>query len=266
MNKRVYLLLIVAIIVTNSCKEDELVDLNYPTTYQPLTRESDFNNILDQLEKTELVNYTAIDTFGFPVFITDIYDSLENKEWSYKTTLEALTASTKKAVIEYGYFINTADSASIDVLIVTTSKGINFSQFLESYSDSLPNVWKVVTQNQKVDGLEVIGSNLNFLFSPNGAIAIDGHWYSDVYIPAIDKYSEEEAKALILDKTLTDGNSSLTIDLATNWQNSKKIILPIKSSYKIEMRVCWVLHTDNWEIFIDSQTGEIHSSIDIGNY
>jgi len=41
------------------------------------------------------------------------------------------------------------------------------------------------------------------------------------------------------------------------------MIMPITRSNKIELRVCWALYPETWEVIIDSQSGEILSAIDI---
>lgn len=266
--KYIILFLLVGSLIVTSCKKDENIDPQYPTIVKELS-EVELNTRLDQLAQTDFSECTALDYFGIPMF--NVNDSVvEAKKWRYKTTKENLTLLAKEAIADYGFFLNNTDSSSISIKKVTDIDGVYYSKFFELYPDSLPTLWCVTTNPQNYEGLEVRTTVLSLLFSPDGLFSMSGHWYNNIYIPKEDNYTEEKAKALLLGKTLNYSSSKLVIDEDVFWHNSQKVILPKRVSddddatkQQIELRVCWALFPETWEVLVDTQTGEVLSKVDI---
>lgn len=245
-----------------SCQNEEYSDPNYPTIVRALSEQA-LNQVLGQIAQTPFAEYTALDTFGIPLMVANYDDSLNNTGWRYSVTKEELKQLAKEAIAEYGYFLNVTDSSKIGIQSITTTANMKYDLFKDTYPDSLPPAWKVTTAQQVHEGIEVRGTSLSLVFSPYGLVTCSGHWYSEIYIPDSLVYTEETAMELIMNKALSYKNSKLTINEETSWRKAKQVILPIRRSGEIELRFCWALFPESWEILFDTQTGEILSTIDI---
>jgi len=264
MRKALIILLYITLFFAISCKKDEFGDPNYPTTIKELSAD-ELDQLLNQLEQTPLSELTALDPYGFPFMINGYQDSIINENWFHETTYEELVELTKKTVIEYGHFLNVTDSSLVTIKSVSTVNNMKYEQFMAVYPDSLPPAWKITVNQQIYEGIEVRGTTLTFLFSPYGIISLGGHWFNNIYIPDSLRHSDEDAKNLIIDELFTYKNVEFTPTLDSYWHNTSKVILPIRLSDHIELRVCWALYPENWEIIVDTQSGETISVLIIGS-
>ncbi|MFA9391879.1 MAG: hypothetical protein ACERKD_18870 [Prolixibacteraceae bacterium] len=261
MKTKFVIILILIYFLCWNCKSDEYVDPNYPTIYNALSEQA-YNQVYGQLQQTPFSTYTMLDTFGFPILVAD-YDSLNAKDWRYKTSPEQLLKLTKEAIVEFGYFFHVTDSSLVSIRNIATTKNKKYDLFMKTFPDSLPTVWKVTTNQQIYNGIDVRGTSLSLVFSPYGLEAVGGHWFNEIYFPDSLIYNENAAKKLIMDETLSYNNTTITPDETTSWQTSKKIVFPIRKSHQIELRICWAIYPETWEVIIDTQTGEIFSAINI---
>lgn len=263
MKKALIILLYITLFFAISCKKDEFGDPNYPTTIKELSAD-ELNQLLDQLEQTPLSELTSLDPYGFPFSIIGYQDSINNETWRFKTTYEELVELTKKTVTEYGYFLNVTDSSLVTIKSVSTVNNMKYEQFVAAYPDSLPPVWKITVNQQLYQGIEVRGTTLTFLFSPNGIVSLGGHWFNNIYIPDSLRISDEDAKNLIIDQLVTYKNVEFIPTAESYWHNTRKVILPIRMSDQIELRVCWALYPETWEIIVDALSGKTLSAVNIG--
>ena len=222
------------------CTSIETTDPNYASTLNELS-DIEITTVFDQIVETTLEQHTSLDNFGFP-FITLNDSIIELKDWYYKTSTSELKQKTKEAVTEFGTFLNQSDSSLIKIASIRTTTGLSYAAFFELYPDSLPPIWLVTTKRQTLNNYEILGTSLKFAFSPEGLIAIGGHCYSSVYIPSPLSLNEDDCKQLVYNETLTYKNTEITPKVESLWYNSKRLILPIRKSNKIEIRVCWALY------------------------
>jgi len=251
------------IILCIGCTEDELTDPNYPTTINPISKQ-ELNLLSDEVWESQIGNCTAIDTlFGY-LFSTIDNEVCIDSSWRANFTYAELEAIAADAVARYASFLHVADPTEFEVNDIRELEGLDYNSFLAANPDSLPWFWIVRSKPQIYEGMEVRGTYLTVVISPQGAASVGGIWYNTIYVPLSDSISEEKAKENLMGKTLTYSSSKLTIGNSTSWSNSKKLIVPLKQADKIELRVCWALRPGNWEVLIDTQTGEQISTISIG--
>ncbi|MBN2807407.1 MAG: hypothetical protein JXR22_12190 [Prolixibacteraceae bacterium] len=259
------------ILFLTTCDQKETFDPRYPTTIEELTN-SELDQLLNLLNKTPLAKYTSIDYFGFASFRDGTDDSIKAMTTGIDVSEETLTEMTRQALLDYGTFLNASDPSKLQIRTISTITNLQYEQFTSQYPDSLPAAWRITTFQQYYEGYEVRGSSLNFIFSSEGLIALSGHWYHDIYLPDSLVYSEEAAKQSMIGKTLTYQNKTFIPKEDTYWHNSKLVILPLRLNKlvkrhltdTIELRFCWALYPEGWEILVDTQTGEKLSESIIG--
>lgn len=262
-----FLLLITIMVVSFGCKENTSPDSNYPSTVNTLSSKS-IDNLYLSIANTPVYGCSLLDEFGFFVYNTndDELCSIEDSVQSAFSMAE-LETMAKKAALRYSSITGVTDTASMSVKNITTkdpnskTNTISYSEFITAYPDSFPDSWTILFDIQKIDGIEVRGTIMKMLINTVDVVAIDGNWFSDVYIPEIDYVDLDAAKKSLIGEKLTYSTYTITPNDDTYWYSTDKIILPITRSNKIEMRVGWALCTSNWEIVVDSQTGETLSIV-----
>jgi hypothetical protein len=250
---------IILLLFISGCKKDETGDPNYPTII-PRAADGEVDQIFKILSVTPLFECTSIDSFGFCIV------SLKNKDcgkfdsiyvnYSKKEIIDMFHQS----VFDYRDLLNLTDTAGIRVTSIKNIKGIEYDSFYKSYPDSIPKDWIVNSNLQKLGEYEIPGTEIKMLVSFDQVRSIGGKRYEKVYIPTTDIFSEESAKESLLDVELTYQNSKFKPTVNNYWYKSEKVIFPIIKSDRIELRVCWSLYPENWQVIIDTQTGEILNS------
>jgi hypothetical protein len=253
------LLSFVFVLGLTACQENVDVDPNYPTTIEQLT-DSQIDELYDVVYPTSLYGCALLDDFGH--FETNIKDDdlcVYNDSVEASYTEDELVLLSKQAVASLQSFFEVDDTASLQLNEIVSMKGRNYSSFIET---SFPPVWKITFDPQVYDGLKVRGTEITVLINSDGVFSLKGNWYSDIYIPSTNGVELNEAEDGLVGEKLTYGSSSIRITNDTYWRSTSKVIVPIHRSESIELRVCWVLYTGNWEILIDSQDGDQISVVD----
>lgn len=246
-----------------ACEKQEAIDPNYPTIIEELSK-PELDQLLNQLGKTPLEKYTSIDHFGFPSFRDGTDDSIKTMQKGFDASEAVLAEMSRRAMLDYGTFLNATDSSKLQVRTISTMHNLQYQQFFVKYPDSLPPAWKLTSMPQYYKGYEVRGTSLNFVFTNEGLIALSGQWYHEIFLPDSMLYNEEAAKQSIIGKTLTHGSKKFVPSASSYWYNPKLVILPLRLNKTIELRFCWALYPDSWEVLVDTQTGEKLSELLIG--
>ncbi|MCF8362201.1 MAG: hypothetical protein K9G70_06210 [Prolixibacteraceae bacterium] len=262
MKLQLLIIIVISAFLTASCSEDIEIAKGYPTTIEEAST-IELNKILGQVEQTPMVNCVAVNNFGFLFFDYESDSCFDIDNWKNDSIENIIITRAEEAFTKYPHFFNFPEGSNPVINSITTENGIKYDDFYADYPDSLPPVWVATTKLQKYEDYEVRGTNLQVLLSPDEIIGISGHWYSDISIPGSDNFDEDGAKGLLLDKTFEHNRNTILIQNNTNWHKSKKIIVPIVRSEQIELHVCWALYPGTWEILVDSQTGDVLSSIKI---
>ena len=246
-----------------ACNQSDIVtDPKYPERISPLT-ENELDAILKELGQTSFAMCVAIDTFGYAIIDSELDFCLMNDSVAYTVDLTQIEQTATAALNEYAFFLNSNNIDVDEIELVSTADGTSYNDFMEAYPDSVPAIWVVKTKLQYFEGLPVRGTSLTVWLSSTGVEGLSGKRYSQFFVPTNDNFDENAAKELLLNKSFSYGNADLIINSQTFWHDSKKIIVPIRKSEYIELRVCLALYPQGWEILVDSHTGEVISSIKI---
>ena len=258
-----YFLVLFACFFMAACDQSDIVtDPKYPERINPLTA-NQLDAILNELGQTSFAMCVAIDTFGYPIIDSELDFCLMNDSMAYTTDLIQIEQTATTAFNEYAFFLNSNNIEVDEIELASTIDGTSYNDFMEVYPDSVPAIWVVKTQLQYFEGLPVRGTSLTVWLSSSGVEGLSGKRYSWFFVPANDNFDETAAKEMLLNKSFSHGNFDIIINSQTFWHDSKKIIVPIRKSEYIELRVCLAMYPQGWEILVDSHTGEVISSIKI---
>lgn len=261
--KFIYILALTAILLAG-CEKDEPGDPNYPTMIEGVSEEV-INNIATRLSVTALYNCTSIDTFGF-CFITSQYQSCEIKDSVHicPTLNEAdVNDLFTRAMSDYSDLLNLDNPSEIKAIEIKTTEGKSFADFKVEFPDSTPENILVSSGLQYYNEIPVNGTTIKALIHQGEVISVGGRRFKNIYIPQTDVYNEEKSKELLYNQTFTYNSTKIKPVKETYFYTSRKIIMPVLRDDKVELLVCWALYPSTWEIIVDSQTGEVISSINI---
>jgi hypothetical protein len=249
-------------ILISGCKKDEIGDPNYPTTIMIASNEK-IDQISVRLSGSPLNDCTSIDSFGYCIV------SVKNKKCGnfdsvyVRYSRVAIEKLFHQSVFDYRDLLNLTDTSGIKINSIKNLKGVDYDKFYVTYPDSVPQGWIITSDLQKIGGFEIPGTELKMLISFDQVRSIGGKRYTQLYIPANDIFTEDSAKVSLLNVELTYKSSKLKPTIDTYWYESEKIVFPIIKSDRIELRLCWALYPDSWQVMVDTQTGEVLSTINI---
>jgi hypothetical protein len=252
--------IILFVLFIYGCKKDETGDPNYPTVILQATNEK-VDQISIRLSGSPLYECTSIDSFGFCIV------SLKNEECGDFDSIyvhyskDEIKNLFHQSLFDYRDLLNLTDTSGIKVISIRNLKGMEYDQFYKTYPDSVPQGWIVTSDLQRIGDFEIPGTEIKMLISFDQVRSIGGKRYEQLYVPASDVFSEDSAKASLLNVELTYKSKTYKPSVNTYWYKSEKIIFPVIKSDRIELRVCWALFPENWEVIFDTQTGEILNSL-----
>ncbi len=262
MNRFSTIILVLLIAFISGCEKEDNTDPNYPATV--IEKESDeIWAIVDELALTPLSGCTSVDTFGFCFIDTKIEGCNLSELPDSNLLLTEIEALFEQGLIEYGSFLNITDPLQVSIQSVKTLNGTTYEAFITDYPDSVNVNWLVSTGLQKYNNIPVRGTRLQMLVSGHSIAAIGGRRFANIYIPEKDLFSAEMAQENMLGEELTYKRNTYKITSSTYWYDAQKSIVPLFLSGKIELRVCWILYPETWEVVVDSQSGKILSSVNI---
>jgi hypothetical protein len=262
MNRFSTIILVLLIAVSSGCEKEENTDPNYPATV--IEKESDeIWAIVDELALTPLSGCTSVDMFGFCFIDTKIEGCNLAELTDSNLLLTEIEALFKQGLNEYQSFLHITGPLQLSIQSVTTLNGTPYETFTADYPDSVNANWLVSTGLQKFNDIPVRGTRLQMLVSGHEVVAIGGRRFTNIYLPGKDLFSAEMAQENMLGEELTYKRSTYKITSETYWYGPQKSIVPIYLSGKIELRVCWILYPETWEVVVDSQTGKILYSVNI---
>lgn len=254
---RKYILIICSFVSMLACDGPESFPIeNYPTAIN-LVSEEEYARLITDLQETPLYPCTDIGDFGFPSDY-EVDDEICSFDWENKVLFskDEMIALAEQTITDYGYFSNVDDASSVTFKEVYSEYGIEYERFIEE-EDSIPPLWRVVFDQQVYEDLPVRGTELVVVIDYTGAVQLFGNWYTDVFIPSTDQVTATEAQELLYGETFEDDSDSFTPSRESNWLPTSKMIVPVKKSETIELRVCWVLYANNWEFVMDTQSAKI---------
>jgi len=252
---RYYLSVFLLIIFIQSCDQIDTTtigDKNYPTIYRKLDATT-LNQMRTDFAKTNPFLNTSITDFGFCGYTADYISTAWPTRIPDLTKIEAINATR--------LFIS-QNTARLGVKI---TDAITFSRVdsFTIYEGSIK--WYLYSDTQKIGDLEVYDTYLRFSLTNGKMTSSDGNWYPYIYIPARININEVKARSILLNKVvyLSDFSGkpiSMTITAKSlETAEFSKLIYPLKTTDKIELRIVWVVNIPEvfYVIYMDVMTGEI---------
>lgn len=255
------ILIFLIIVVCLSCeKNDKIEDIdptepNYPTTINRID-----SNLLAQMRyeyhQTNYFVLTSLNQFGFCDCCADFGSSYGDDP---PPVLSDVSESYAKKIVRDFLVLNEKYTgiSSID----------NFCYLNENYEKIGSNIfWNFGLTNQIYDSLEVIYTQISIEVENGKVTWCTGNWYPEIYIPEDINYTEEYVRSLFVDTVLCNSDcwGGLWCDTVTNKildeSIIRKVIFPIETNSKIELRVSWEIDIPNpifYKFYIDVITGEI---------
>jgi len=126
--------------------------------------------------------------------------------------------------------------------------------------------WHFKISNQIVDSLEVLYSQVVIKVKNGKVTWCVGNWYPEIYIPTEFNYFQEDVKSILVDTVICHSGSwgdtwcETVTDSILEESNFRKVIVPIKTVSKIELRVSWEInipHPIYYKFYVDVITGKI---------
>jgi hypothetical protein len=150
---------------------------------------------------------------------------------------------------------------------VSNLENLDFPKFDKDSGYGGSILWYFRSQNQKVDNIEILNSSILFVLTNKGLTTCLGNWYPEVCVPDSFNFDQSRAKSTLIGQEIQYGSwggvgSSKTIKEEDLKDCSMIIvIMPLDSSNKIELRVCWKIFAPrlNYFFYVDAMTGELIS-------
>jgi Zn-dependent metalloprotease len=256
MTKPLLLVLIVSILLS-SCEKSVIpnydIPKDYPTTYSKFS-----SYILAQMQSSYALKnkymVSSLNEFGFCNYLDDLLDVGTPPLNSVITKSEA-TEIVKSFVKNNSTETGVNNPNDLSFYKVSSSTG---------YGGSIGWVFK--TENQKLDTIEVMYSELIVHLTNREVTLCLGNWFPEIYIPTIFNVSQTKAKDNLNGKVVshyTFGGSEYFVTISKPDLDKSTIhlkVLPKNNTDNIELRLCWQINIPGpvyYEIYVDVMTGEI---------
>jgi hypothetical protein len=225
---------------------------DYPTTYHKLDSAVIKQKRTDYLTKNQYI-HNSLNTFGFCDWDGD---PVSRGIPPYKGDV---SESEAKSIIKE-FVLNNGSETGVDNL-----ENLNFSRSNKETGYAGSILWYIRSQNQIVDDIEILNSNIIFTLTNKNLTLCLGNWYPDVYVPNSFNLDQAKAKSILIGQVVTYGSwsgagSSKTIrENDLNGCNFLLKIIPVDYSDMIELRVCWQIYAPSlsYMFSVDVMTGEI---------
>lgn len=252
-----FLIFLFAACLLISCEKTDLnysQDGNYPTVINKLSTETLTQLKTSFAQKNKFV-VSSINQFGF-CDLVEINNSIPSPP-----VAQLLTQSETITIVSNFASANSAatgvkNAADLKFTSINTDSG---------YFDGA-TYWYFRTENQRIDTIEVIYSQIIFHIKNREIHYCAGNWYPEVYIPGHFNIDRDKAKSSLLNRivwhsTIAGVPYSATVTAASLAASTTRlVILPLITDDKIELRVTWQINIPGpvyYLIFIDVMTGEI---------
>lgn len=228
---------------------DYPVDPNYPTTFYKLDSVT-LSQKKAAFDQRNRYIQTTLNEFGFCA--SPYY--LEKDSPPYINNLPENQAidSVKKFI---------SKNASETGMNNPDELTINWSY---NYTGPAYNYWRFSSPTEKINGIEVVSTFINFMLMNGEMQECESCWYPDVYIPASYVLDQQQAKSLLIGRILTytdwGGYPSYYTIISPDNVNSagtRLVIFPLNNGQNIQLRVTWEITLLEYKIYVDVMTGEI---------
>ena len=258
---RNYLSILILLVYLFSCEGNENIEetnsslIIYPTTINSINSDQ-LSQMRYEYHQTNYFILTSLNHFGFCDCCADFGSSYGS---SPPPVLAEVSESYATEIADNFLILNKKHTG------VLNKEEIQYSR--KTYEKiGMDIYWHFKTSNQLIDSLEVIYSQI-VVNVENGKVTwCTGNWYPEVYIPKTFNYLEEDVKSMLAETVVYHSDcwgsswSEIVTDSILEESNFRKVIVPIETGSKIELRVSWEINVPNpvfYKFYIDVMTGEI---------
>ena len=282
------------------CEKEELKSLpepDYPTTYHVLSQ-NEWDNLNSGFQKLNVSDSLFLNEYGF-MQGTFVYEK-ENER-----LVADLVITIVDSILErYGKYLGIEDHTSINVgeqLLGYDYSNMhgrstiisNYFEGVHHYEETLRSLYNInepilehyfyLIQNQ-IQEHTINESRIYFIFNETQLnVEIIGHWFSEVFVPRDEIYSESEGVEIAFkfaDNELKE-NGNWPGYVSKSRYSIEKLFVPVLNDLGIELPECWYLyipiyasaeieemelHYHHYEIYVDTQTGEVVDSKIVSDY
>ena len=235
-----------------SCDVIEVSEIpDYPITISPLNLlELDDLNRQYQTENEGLICST-LNEYGYTGFSRILFPNDVNPCSSLvapKVEISDPQPQLEKAIsaiLKNQNYTNVLDGNDLIVQELLPLYGCTICEGPET--NSVPLEWKITFAPQKIEGMEVVGSEITVFADVFGVNRIWGNWYSDFYAPSLLDVGYLEAENSLIGyqvnlNSITGQDSVFTIAEKDIKRASKFEIIPFKNEFEeLELRKSWVV-------------------------
>jgi hypothetical protein len=244
------------LLIFASCVKNDVVSSSdgedyssYPTTLHPLSQpdldslQKEFDQKLGSQYLAKLDEYGLLGHFGFLT-----------RGQSTITDPNQAIPQAKSALLHLDKFSNIYDTSIINV-----------QSAWQVQADPIYSEWRITFQNQIYRNLEV-RETMVFALVTDNFVLLDGHHYSNIYVPQTNLISRQQAKDSLVGKEIvflcwSPGKYIIT-DSSIAIDSIQRCIFPLMKGGTIELHVTWKVPVGEggwprWYYFIDVITGEI---------
>ncbi|MDR9418169.1 hypothetical protein [Gracilimonas sp.] len=183
------------------------------------------------------------------------------------TRTDTLLTAAKEILLKNSSYTGVDDTTELVLKEMVPLPGCINCGRPDEYSANIE--WKLTFENQTIDSVEVLDTEITVFVDAEGVNRIWGNWYKDVMIPQFVNYGYLEVQAGLVDwqidmRRFTGEDEIYVVQEDDVTERPQKVILPFKNDEDdiIEIRYCWAVpinysgeNFEGWIAFIDIEEG-----------
>lgn len=268
---------ILLVIVGSGLSSCDLLTVNtdvgeYPSTFHPLETEeleamndeyqqANGNHICSTLNEYGLTGFSE-------VFFQNGVNPCTNREVVRveMTNIDTLESAAKASLLKNSVYTGVEDTSG---LVLKEMNPLPGCTICEGPNENRVDIeWRLVFQNQTIDSVEVLDTEITVFIDAEGVNRIWGNWYSGIKDPEFIKFGFEEVKEGMegwkVDMRQYTGSENIyTITEEDLEKAPRKVFLPVVEDEKLKIRACWAIPISyngedeftGWTAYIDIEEG-----------
>lgn len=247
--------------------------LDYPTAY-PVLELSEVQQMNEEYQSANNNHIcSTLDKYGFTgfseLFFEDGQSPCANRviTRTEMNNSDTLISTAKASLSRNEEYTGVQDSAKLEVKELVPLYGCTICEGPDV--NNVPIEWKVTFENQKVDTIEIKGTEIAVFIDAKGVNRIWGNWYPDITIPDIITYGyldvQEGMAGWQIDMRPYTGEEEIyTVKAGDISGIPRKVLYATENEdqQQLEIRYCWELRIeyegqnfDGWRAYVDIEEG-----------
>jgi len=183
------------------------------------------------------------------------------------TNSDTLQEAVKKKLLQNEKYTGVSDTSRLKLKGMESIQGCIVCSGPDQYSGIIE--WKLVFENQYIDSVKVIDTEITVIMDAEGVNQIWGNWYPDFKVPDFVNFGYEEVQEGMVGwqidmRPYTGEEEIYTVQAEDLSTQPYKVYLPIEDEgeMELEIRTCWAIPIsqertdfDGWIAYIDIEEG-----------